>query len=128
MTMTINGSGAITGLSAGGLSDASITQADLALDASSIGVGQTWQIVTGSRLLSTTYTNGTGKPIVVQVGASGTVTSNLSLTIGGVLVGFVATGTDSAVRSMQAIVPPSATYVVTAVGGNATIQNWTELR
>ena len=30
MTITINGSGSITGLSAGGLPDATITQADLA--------------------------------------------------------------------------------------------------
>jgi len=32
-----------------------------------IGVGQTWQNVTGSRLSGTTYANSTGKPIIVAV-------------------------------------------------------------
>jgi hypothetical protein len=43
---------------------------------SSIGVDQTWQDVTGSRSLNTTYTNDTGKPI--QVTASIQAQSTLS--------------------------------------------------
>ena len=36
-------------------------------DLKEIGVGQTWQDVTSSRVLGTTYTNSTGKPIMVNI-------------------------------------------------------------
>jgi hypothetical protein len=38
---------------------------------SAIGVGQTWQDLSGSRTFGTTYTNSTGKPILVMINANG---------------------------------------------------------
>jgi hypothetical protein len=38
----------------------------------SLGVGQTWQDVTSSRVVSTTYTNSTGKPIMVTISVTST--------------------------------------------------------
>lgn len=60
MTISINGSGTITGLSAGGLPDASITAADLASGAarSNFGAGAVLQVVQGSS--STGVINNTG--------------------------------------------------------------------
>lgn len=54
------------------LTSTSTTQASTAAQAKvlndqAFGVGQTWQDVTASRALGTTYTNSTGKPIQVSV-------------------------------------------------------------
>jgi hypothetical protein len=95
-----------------------------------IGWGQTWQDVTSSRALSTTYTNSTGKPIMVNVflanvGAS----SNSSLTVDGVLVSYANgdTTNGAAGATLSAIVPPSSVY---SVSGSKTLTGgfWVELR
>ena len=75
-TMTV-GNGSISGLSVGGLptgvinstniTDATIAQGDLDTTIIPIGAGQTWTNVASSRALGTTYTNSTGRPIVVAV-------------------------------------------------------------
>jgi len=97
-----------------------------------IGVGQTWQNVTDSRALGTTYTNTTGKPIVVSV-------INTRATICAVQILVEATPAfasqvNGASGQFQyiggsAIVPAGATYRVTdwSVGG-VTLTSWTELR
>jgi len=55
-----------------------------------IGVGQTWQDITASRALGTTYTNSTGKPIVVNpiIIGSGSNTIYSTITVDGVIVGY----------------------------------------
>jgi hypothetical protein len=86
-----------------------------------IGVGQTWQDVTASRASETTYTNSTGKPIMVNV--METTNSNSYLYVDGVLVAqAVGTGSDS---TMSAIVPNGSTYSATLPGG---FNAWVELR
>jgi hypothetical protein len=98
---------------------------------SSVGSGQTWQNVTSSRLVSTTYTNSTGKPIMIAVtiyngGANAAfievfVAGNSVLINGGWPGGgnpLYATGT--------VIVPTGATYSVTASAGS--LNKWWELR
>lgn len=96
---------------------------------SSLGYGQTWQSVIGSRSAGTTYTNTTGKPIVVSVFESGAgVNGNLGLIIGGVTIAY--TGNGSSQNTYQTVhgeVPPGATYSVTVSGGQ-TITGWAELR
>lgn len=47
-----------------------------------IGVGQTWQNVTTSRTQGVTYTNSTGKPIMVMINCSG-LRVNGSMTLDG---------------------------------------------
>ena len=81
-----------------------------------IGVNQTWQVVTGSRAVSTTYYNTTGKSIYVLVdGLSGSVgfnvNGNTALSGGG--------GT-----TYSFIVPDTNSYSLTANGFN----RWSELR
>jgi hypothetical protein len=90
----------------------------------SVGVGQTWQDVSGSRSLGTTYTNSTGKPILVLVR---TGNNSLSATIGGVNLGVIAANQSggSGGQNVAVIVPDTATYVFTSSGS---LQNWSELR
>lgn len=92
-------------------SDRTIALDDLAktADLKEIGVGQTWQDVTASRSLDTTYTNTTGKPIVVQI--SCTNTQGGKIVVNGVTVGLVInTFTGNVQAFASAIVPNGATY------------------
>ena len=96
-----------------------------------LGVGQTWQNVTGSRSLGTTYTNTTGRPIEVSIslpdtgGQSPTVTIN----VGGVdiLVNNYDLGQGSASFSHSFIVPSGASYRI-SVNISVPITTWAELR
>jgi len=86
-----------------------------------LGAGQTLQDVTGSRALSTTYTNTTGVAIHVLVV---TGSNSTTVTIAGIaLPTTVAVGSLKYVWSF--IVPPGATYQVAS--GNA-IEKWLEMR
>jgi hypothetical protein len=99
-----------------------------ATPAGGIGIGQTWQDVTSSRTLGTTYTNSTGKPIMVmttgyQVASSGPT----SFIVDGVTIGYTdALGTNDVgnYTTSSFIVPNGSTYRVT---GN-TPDVWAELR
>ena len=88
-----------------------------------IGVGQTWQNVSGSRAQATNYTNSTGKPIMVNIytavaGGSGTVT------VGGAVAAYNA-GTIYAYNQFSVIVPNGFTYSCNSL---TTGFVWTELR
>lgn len=90
------------------------------------GVGQSWQDVSGSRALGTTYTNTTGRPIALSLRTSPINSSFVNLTVGGVLIARRWGGETWAPEiPVFGIVPPGATYVVT--GSNA-LQSWCELR
>jgi hypothetical protein len=96
-----------------------------------IGEGQTWQDVTSSRTSGTTYTNNTGKPIMVNAGsiATGIATSGISATVGGIKVVEFLTRGDSSwpIRHTTSfIVPNGASYVVTVSSGS--LNFWAELR
>jgi hypothetical protein len=78
-----------------------------------IGVGQTWQDVTGSRVANTTYTNSTGKPIFVAIyyfTASGS--DALLITVGGVAIRVSHTTAVSGGVSAEGgvLIPAGATY------------------
>jgi hypothetical protein len=95
-----------------------------------VGIGQTWQDVKASRALATTYTNNTGKPIMVNVFTANTgASSNSTLYVSGVAVSYI--GGDStngaASATLSAVVPNGADYVVT---GSRTLTGgyWAELR
>jgi len=146
MTIVINGSGTITGLSAGGLPDASVTTAEIANANVTqtkletlvvpIGVGQTWTDVAGSRAVGTTYTNTTGRPIQVQVCSySGVGNNQVRLTVGGLVVSsfkdndyYTASAITPHSVTNMAIVPAGSTYSITNSNTGTTIQNWVELR
>ncbi len=92
-----------------------------------LGVGQTWQNVTTSRVSGTTYTNTTSKPIQVSITRSMSASNSHVLTIDGVTVGsFGNPFGDRAVRvCLSGIVPVNGTY---SVSGAGTINFWSELR
>jgi len=91
-----------------------------------LGYGQTWQDVTGSRTSGVSYTNATGKPIMVTVTltASGGGVS-VTFIVGGVTIpffGFAAAG-GSGYAGGTVIIPVGATYSC-----SGTINSWLELR
>jgi len=86
-----------------------------------IGVGQTWQDVTGSRAQNTNYTNSTGKPIFIYIALDEGTRDLSAITVDGVGVGAEATYN---MRPNQFIVPNGSVYRV----DNAPILIWTELR
>ena len=95
---------------------------------SSLGYGQTWQVVTGSRSIGTTYYNTTGKPIIVVVnGSAGSNNGSLSPTVNGISIGN-ATGTASGYFVQTSfLVPSGGSYSVASISANTSI-TWTELR
>lgn len=83
-----------------------------------VGVGQTWQNVTSSRVRGTTYTNNTGRPIYVFL--SGDFTSG-NITIGNESIPF----TDgSGYSSASFIIPVGAIYRL----NSGVFSTWAELR
>lgn len=92
---------------------------------SSIGYGQTWQNLTGSRALATTYTNTTGKPIFISVRNTGTNNSSLDVVVNGFTVYSSAISPDAFHHTGTAIVPPGATYSATS---SSALNSWHELR
>ncbi len=93
---------------------------------SGLGVGQSWLNVLAGRVLGTTYTNASGKPITVNVSVTMVNPNTLiTVSIGGSGL-TVSTGSVAGyVTGGNFIVPPGVTYVVTAVG---TLTSWLELR
>ena len=91
--------------------------------------GQTWQNLTASRALSTTYTNSTGKPILVQAFCTAaTVNAQTTLTINSIVVATHCLAGSTTGGTVYGIVPPGGTYSVAQGGSSAAIQIWTELR
>jgi hypothetical protein len=97
--------------------------------APAIGVGQTWQDVTGSRAANTNYTNSTGKPIMVVVSTYGfgNINVTIQLNVDGIMVGRDASWEAGGQLggSVSAIVPNGSSYSVTNLNGTLT---WAELR
>jgi hypothetical protein len=135
-SMTV-GNGSISGLSVGGLPsgvinstnivDATITQGDLDTSIIPLGAGQTWSNLTASRTSGTTYTNSTGRPIMVTVCTNMATNARIEATVGGVKIVDMGGSTIYGDMGLNVfIVPNSTTYVVTATQG--TIQIWAELR
>lgn len=111
--------------------NATTARFEVIFDQSGIGYGQAWVDVTASRAIGNTYTNTTGKPIMVSVVANmvGT-TSAVSLSVGSVVVARHSSASwgSSSVGILHTIVPPGATYSVTNTTGANTLNLWTELR
>ena len=85
-----------------------------------LGVGQTWQDVTGSRVSGTTYTNSTGRPIAVSIfGYNGSL-----LTVDEIVVQSFNIGNAGATCAFFSIVPNGSTYKFNAYSS----YNWRELK
>ena len=95
-------------------------------NASGLGIGQTWQNLTGSRSSGTTYTNSTGKPIAVAMRSNYAPQNDIVVTVGGLECGrFAIQGNVFIIYTMFVIVPNNTTYSITVPGG---IGVWSELR
>lgn len=107
-------------------SSSTLTVTPSGLGATVIGINQTWQDLTASRVAGTTYTNTTGRPIMICVGTSGIGTSGIEVIVNGLpVIGNTTdtyTGTDRS--SVSVVIPNTNTYSITADG---TI-TWLELR
>ena len=93
-------------------------------DLKEIGVGQTWQDVTASRVVGTTYTNTTGKPIFISVYTAWTSSNTLTLTIGGVATQLDGVDQGFTYPKVVAIIPNNITYSVSGWAAG----KWFELR
>lgn len=116
----------ISGNAATATSATSATTATTATTANNaIGVGQTWQDVTSSRSMGTTYTNSTGRSIMVNIRVSNTSYGTSVLTVAGLEVGRVSNPTTSngAEATLSAIVPNGVSYSVSGY-----MVGWYELR
>lgn len=90
-----------------------------------IGIGQTWQNMTASRVSGTTYTNSTGKPIFILAYVYSGSNQAMSGFIDGIQVTYSLTnGTVASLAiTTTLLVPNGSTYSIT--GG---ITKWMELR
>ena len=93
-----------------------------------LGVGQTWQDMTASRLSGVTYTNTTGRPIMVSftrfITSGGTAST---LTLDGITTqsrGHTGASAGSG-HGYDFVVPNQGTYSITTGGGTS---SWLELR
>ena len=97
------------------------------LNDQAFGVGQTWQDVTASRAVGTTYLNNTGKPIMVSiVTSSQSGIDNHYLYVGNVIVSGYLDQTNGDHTPFSAIVPNGSTYRLTT--GSGQLMRWVELR
>jgi len=91
-----------------------------------IGSGQTWTDVKASRATGTTYTNSTGRPIMVVVGPTAAAGVSGVFNISSVAVASI-TSTGSAASLFSFIIPNGVTYSVTNTASYV-VSTWYELR
>lgn len=112
------------------IADLESTKADIA---ATFGIGQTWQDVTASRVLGTTYTNNTGKPIQLQVKAMNNASNGFgtfTITINGVtqIPAASSYGNGYYFATPTITIPAGATYAVTLSSLGYSGLLWFELR
>jgi microcystin-dependent protein len=92
-----------------------------------LGWGQAWTDVTGSRSIGVTYTNSTGKPILVTANARSSAAGNLwNLTVDGSVAAYSSSSTNSSfLNSCTVLVPDGSTY---SLNNGNNLYLWTELR
>lgn len=95
----------------------------------SLGHGQTWQNLTGSRAAATTYYNTTGRTISVSVFMTGSDGGYVYATVNGVNIpGQNSNASGVVICYMTFYVPPGGSYSVTMSAGTPTVNAWQELR
>lgn len=84
-----------------------------------LGYGQTWQNLTGVRVVGVTYINTTGKPKQVMFCFSTNNNIVYGVTVDGVLMGRMGSTGNGIEHSISVVIPPNASYIysVTALGG-----------
>lgn len=109
-------------------------------DTPSLGVGQTWQNLSESRSLATTYTNSTGKPIQIYVKVTSTLAETANIPSGAILratingetfadVGIsLASTSGTAHPTFSLVIPNGDTYRFTVISTSSSALVWWELR
>ena len=96
-----------------------------------VGIGQTWQDLTASRVVTTAYRNLTTKPIVVNILAFTNTTSASHAEVSADNVTYIkvarTVGTGGG-NSTSFVVPVNHYYRATQTGGVTSFENWAELR
>lgn len=99
-------------------------------EAESFAIGQTWQDMTASRALNTTYTNTTGKPITVAIigKVSGSADTDFHFIVDGISPSRtrVPPNDHTNGNSFTCVVPNGSTYKYTQ--SNSGLTQWSELR
>jgi hypothetical protein len=123
---------ALTGTPTAPTATAGTNNTQLATAAFAMGAGvgsnQTWQDVTASRSVGTTYTNSTGKPIMVAIKGYGTQPADIVLGINGTNMMYqnIYNGTGQS-GTVYGIIPNGSTYIASISAGTSTTK-WSELR
>ena len=116
------------------LTSASTTQAATAAQAKvlndmMLGVGQTWQNLTGSRASNILYTNNTDKPIQVWLALNDTNGNGYTITIGSMVIQSTVDLPPYLYWPFNFIVPAGVSYKVQWAGdSNTNLEFWAELR
>ena len=133
-TFTGNLTGNVTGNVSGssGSCTGNSATATLSTDSTNaIGYSQSWQDVTGSRAISTSYTNSTGKPIQVSINARSSTAAFIQASVGGVtLIGSDNAGSSGPRLYISFIVPNGVAYSFSLSSGSLVSGSlqWAELR
>ena len=121
---------AVSNIGAGG-----VTSNELAAAVKPLGVSQTWQNVLGSRSVSTTYTNSTGRPIQLSIAgwdSRGGQSGFITVVIDGIVIGQSGAPSNSIYilpATTNPVVPSGSTYsVVSGEVGIDVVSLWSELR
>jgi len=99
------------------------------------GQGYAWVDETANRVVGTTYTNTTGKPIVVSVSCANNANDSshnaFKFEVDGIREGVArieSTNTSFTDATLIALVPSGSTYTVSIALGTANITVWLELK
>ena len=128
-TTATNATNATTATTANAVAAGAVGVAGLATAAIPIGASQTWQDMVASRAINVTYTNSTGRPIMVSISGGFTVNQYADLVIGAISVayaGWNSFASGQVFGTVSGIVPAGGTYYVGSTGFGS--MRWAELR
>jgi hypothetical protein len=93
----------------------------------SIGWGQTWQDMSASRAVNTSYQNTTGKPIMANIAYSTATSGDIQVSTNNSTWVTVSQTFQSGVHPVQSVIVPDDHYYRLS-GVNCSISQWAELR
>lgn len=83
--------------------------------------------LSGTRVVGTTYTNSSGRPMWIEIlGTSTAISTTLALTVAGRVRVANSTPNNGFSLPVNGIVPAGATYIVSVPTGSLTVNNWEE--
>jgi len=122
-------SGSVSLVPEDGTGNVNITVPRGGFEANAIGVGQTWQDMTASRSTGVTYTNTTGKPIMVNATQADSISGDnvIQCFVNDVICARNKNYGTYDNNFISTIVPNNSSYKIT-LSGQQTFAVWAELR